>query len=351
MTSSTLDAVGHTSLRVARLPRWALFAVAGAAAGITAVLFAVTPMQGRADAGVVFLTLYVAGQSALSLTVEGRRRALDRLMYALVIAAFVAALLPLVSVLGFTIAHGAKRFDVTFFTHSMRNVSEDQAGGGAYHAIIGTLEQVGLAAAIAVPFGILVAIYLTEYARGRLGRLVSFIVDVMTGVPSIVAGLFMLAFWIQALHQGYSGFAGSLALVVLMLPTVVRSAEEILKLVPAPLREAGYALGISKATVTLRIVLPTAVPGIVTGIMLAIARVTGETAPLLLTIFGTASIHNNPFNGFQSALPLFVFNEAGQPNQTALDRAWTGALTLILIVLVLNLVARILVRVANRHRA
>lgn len=352
MSAATLDqALAGGALTTRRLSRWHLLAVAAAVLLVTWALFALTPLQGRADYGVVAVAGYLAAQSAVSLRVEGRRRAMDRFVAALAIAAFLVALAPLLSVLVFTSVHGAKRFDVTFFYHSMRNVAESDPGGGAYHAIIGTIEQVGLATAIAVPFGILVGIYLTEYARGRFGRVVSFFTDVMTGVPSIVAGLFILAFWIQALGMGYSGFAGSLALVVLMLPTVVRSAEEMFKLVPPSLREGGYALGMSKATVVLRIVLPTALPGLVTGVMLAIARVIGETAPLLLTIFGTASIHNNPFSGFQSALPLFVFNEAGQPNATALDRAWTGALTLIAIVIVLNLVARGLVRVANRHRS
>jgi phosphate transport system permease protein len=351
MSTLTFDAGLPAPLSSRRLPRWALPATAAGAVALTALLFTITPLQGRADFGVVAIAVYLAAQTAVSIRVEGRRRARDRFMLAAVLGCFLAAMLPLFSVLVFTIAHGMHRFDSTFFTHSMRNIAESDAGGGAYHAIVGTLEQVGLATAIAVPFGLLVAVYLTEYARGAFGRLISFFVDVMTGIPSIVAGLFILAFWIQALHEGYSGFAGALALVVLMLPTVVRSAEEMFKLVPPSLREAGYALGLSKATVTLRVVLPTALPGIVTGVMLAIARITGETAPLLLTIFGTASIHNNPFHGFQSALPLFVFQEAGQPNNTALDRAWAGALTLILIVVALNLAARILVRVASRSRA
>ena len=263
----------------------------------------------------------------------------------------VIALLPLVSVLTYTIAHGLHRFDSTFFTHSMDNISENEKGGGAYHAIIGTIEQLIIATVIAVPFGLLVAIYLTEYARGRFGRFVSFFVDVMTGIPSIVAGLFILALWIQTLKMGYSGFAGALALVVLMLPTVVRSSEEMLKLVPPSLREAGLALGMSRAKVIVRIVLPTALPGIVTGVMLAMSRIAGESAPLLLTLFGTARIVTDPFHGAQNALPLFVFNEIQNPYPAAIDRAWTAALTLIIIVMALNLIARIFVRVAGRNRA
>jgi phosphate transport system permease protein len=226
----------------------------------------------------------------------------------------------------------------------MRGVAEQDANGGIYQAIIGTLEQVGLATLMAVPFGLLVAIYLVEYSSGRLGRFVSFFVDVMTGLPSIVAGLFIFALWILVLGQSFSGFAGSMALTVLMLPTVVRSAEEMLKIVPDGLREGSYALGIQKWVTVVRIVLPSALAGIVTGVMLAIARVTGETAPLLVTVFGNPALNFNPFSGAQASLPLFVFSEAGLPNETAINRAWAAALVLILIVLVLNIVAQVLAR-------
>jgi phosphate transport system permease protein len=254
-------------------------------------------------------------------------------------------------VLGFTIARGAARFDWTFFSTSMSGVAESDSNGGAYHAIIGTLEQIGIATVIAVPLGLLVSIYLTEYSTGRFGKAVSFFVDVMTGIPSIVAGLFILAAWVLAFGFGYSGFAGALALTVLMLPTVIRSSEEMFKLVPPSLREGGLALGLTRTRVVLRIVLPAALPGIVTGIMLAIARIAGESAPLLLTVFGNVALNSDPFNGAQSALPLFVFNEAGNNNQTAIDRAWTGALTLILLVMLLNLLARLGVYILSRKRA
>jgi phosphate transport system permease protein len=334
-----------------RLSRRLLTCIPVGAALISLLVFWLTPFQGRADFLVFFLVAYLALQTLVSGFVEGRRRAVDRFMTALVIGAFLVALAPLLSVLGFTIARGAKRFDLTFFTSSMSGVDEADAGGGAYHAIIGTLEQIGIATVLAVPFGLLVAIYLTEYARGRFGRLVSFFVDVMTGVPSIVAGLFILAAWVLALGFGYSGLAGALALTVLMLPTVVRSAEEMLKLVPPSLREGGLALGLTRTRVVLRIVLPAALPGIVTGIMLAVARIAGETAPLLLTVFGNVTTNSDPFSGAQSALPLFVFNEAGNNNQTAVDRAWTGALTLIILVMLFNLVARLGVHFLSRKRA
>jgi phosphate transport system permease protein len=329
--------------RSRRLPAWAPWAILAGVAVASLGLFAVTPMQGRADYVVFVVVAYAVVITAVSAAVEGRRRAKDRLATTLVSVALLLALAPLAAVLSYTVAHGLKRFDTTFFTHSMRNISAKDAGGGAYHAIIGTVEQVGIATLISVPFGLLVSIYLVEYARGRFGRAVSTMVDVMTGLPSIVAGLFILALWVLVLGQGYSGFAGSLALTVLMVPVVIRSTEEILRLVPNALREASYALGVPRWRTIVRIVLPSALAGITTGVMLAIARVTGETAPLLLTVFGNDSIHNDPFSGPQEGLPLFVFSQAGLPNETAVDRAWAGALTLILIVVLLNVAARFLV--------
>ncbi|MEV1249853.1 phosphate ABC transporter permease PstA [Nonomuraea sp. NPDC049750] len=273
------------------------------------------------------------------------RRIKDRVVQGLVYLAFALAVVPLVSVLWLVIKNGLGRFDLDFLTHSMRNIGARDAGGGAYHAIIGTLEQVLLASLISVPIGLLTAIYLVEYGNGgRLSRYISFFVDVMTGVPSVVAGLFILAFWVLFLGQPFSGFAGALALSILMMPTVVRSAEEMLRLVPNDLREASYALGVAKWRTIMKVVLPTALTGIITGVMLAVARVAGETAPLLLTVFFTDSINNDPFSGPQMGLPLFVFDQAGRPNDTAVDRAWTGALTLILIVMLLNLVARLIAR-------
>jgi phosphate transport system permease protein len=174
--------------------------------------------------------------------------------------------------------------------------------------------------------------------------LVRTVIDVMVGIPSIVAGLFIYAFWVLGLGQGFSGLAAALALSILMLPIVVRSAEEMIKLVPAALREASYALGIPRWRTILRVVLPTASAGITTGVMLAVARVTGETAPLLLTAFGFDSIKNDPFSGPQSSLPLFVFSQASSAFTTAVDRAWAGALTLIAVVLFLTVAARLVTR-------
>ncbi|MFB4301364.1 phosphate ABC transporter permease PstA [Actinomadura sp. NTSP31] len=275
-------------------------------------------------------------------SVSAGRKAKDRAAKVFVYAAFALAVIPLVSVLWTVVSNGAKRFDGVFLTHSMNGLASKDAGGGAYHAIIGTLEQVGLTALISVPLGVLTAIYLVEYARnGRLGRTISFFVDVMTGIPSIVSGLFVLAFWLLALGMDFSGFAGALSLTILMLPTVVRATEEMLKLVPGDLKEAAYALGVPRWRTIMFVVLPTALPGIVSGVMLAVARVMGETAPLLLTIFITKAINTDPFSGAQGSLPTFIWDQSTDPNANAVDRAWAGALVLIVLIMLLNLAARL----------
>lgn len=271
-----------------------------------------------------------------------RRRIVNVVACSLLGATVLVALVPLVAVLGYTISRGTEALSSGFITHSMRGVGPLDPGGGVYHAILGTLQQVLIAAVLAVPLGLAVAVYIVEYGRGRLALLVRFFVDVMTGIPSIVAGLFVFAFWVLALGQGFSGFAAGLALAVLMLPVVVRSAEEMLRLVPDELREAGYALGVPKWRTIISVVLPSASAGITTGVMLAVARVTGETAPLLLTAFGFDAIRTSPFEGPQSALPLFVFTQAGSAFDVAVRRAWAGALTLIVIVLLLTIAARVL---------
>jgi len=283
------------------------------------------------------------GLSPLARTPAGRR-AKDLTFKLLCWAAFLIALVPLVSVVWLVVSKGAKRFGGDFLTHSMNGVGPRDATGGAYHAILGTLEQVGIASLIAIPIGLLAAIYVVEHGRGPLVPAIRFVTDVMTGVPSIVAGLFVFAFWVLALHQGFSGFAAGVALAILMLPTVVRTTEVVLGLVPDTLREASLALGVPRWKTVMRVVLPTAISGITTGIVLAISRVTGETAPLLLTALNFDSINANPFKGQQAGLPSFVFAQAAQPNPTAVDRAWAGALTLLLLVLFLNVIARLIAR-------
>jgi phosphate transport system permease protein len=270
------------------------------------------------------------------------RKAKNSVAYVVMGLAFLIAVIPLVSILWTVIVKGAKDFDANFLTHSMRNVAEQQSNGGAYHAILGTLEQVGMAAVIAVPLALLVSIYLVEYSRGRLARAVTFFVDVMMGLPSIVAGLFVLSFWILGLGFKVSGFAASLALMILMLPIAIRSSEEMLKLVSPALREASYALGVPKWRTITKVVLPTALPGIVTGMMLGVARIIGETAPVLLLVGVSESINPNPFSEPQGSLPLFIFSESQNSLQTAVNRGWAAALTLIILVMLLNLIARLI---------
>lgn len=290
--------------------------------------------------------LFILVLSSISFALEGRRKASDRLATTLVSSAFILALIPLVSLLWTTVSSGAARFDPMFFSYSMRNVVGE--GGGAVHAIWGTLLITGAATVISVPIGLLTAIYLVEYGRGHLARAITFFVDVMTGIPSIVAGLFAYALFVLIFGPGVRmGIGGAVALSVLMIPVVVRSSEEMLKLVPNELREASYALGVPKWLTILKIVLPTSLAGIVTGVMLSIARVIGETAPLLIIAGYTQSLNTNLFAERMMTLPVFVYNQyqlQGTDAQAYVDRAWAGALTLILIVMLLNLLARLIAK-------
>ena len=273
-----------------------------------------------------------------------RRRQKDKVATVLVCASFALAMVPLLSLMITVISRGINRFDVTFFTNSMRNVVGE--GGGALHALVGTLEITGLAAVISVPIGLMTAIYLVEYGRGRLAKAVTFFVDVMTGIPSIVAGLFAYSLFLLVFGPGsQNGVAGAVALSVLMIPVVVRSCEEMLRLVPNELREASLALGVPRWRTITKVVLPTSIAGITTGVMLAIARVIGETAPLLVTVGLTQSMNYSLTDGPMMTLPVFVYNSymsQGVDAAAYVDRAWTGALTLILIVMALNLVARLI---------
>jgi phosphate transport system permease protein len=324
-----------------RLSRTGVTGCVAAAVAVMAGIFAVTPWQGVVDYIVAASVVVVV---TASWVLEGRRRAVDRLATSLVSLSLVLMFLPVVFVIGYTIERGLKRFGASFLTHSMAGIGPLDAGGGVSHAIVGTLEQVGLATAITLPLGLLVAIYVTEYGRGPLAFGVRFMIDVMTGIPSIVAGLFILAAWVIALHQSFSGFAGALALAIVELPIIVRSAEEMILLVPRTLREASYALGVTRWRTILRIVLPTAATGIVTGTMLAIARVTGETAPILLVVGNNDFMNSNPFQGQQASLPTYIFHGAGSAEQFNVDRAWAASLTLIALVVIMYAGARLLTR-------
>jgi phosphate transport system permease protein len=304
-----------------------------------------TGLAGWFGTTIVAALIFMAVQSIWSFAVEGRRHAVDRLATTAVYSTFVIAVVPLISVLFTVLVKGLKVMSWAFLTTSMRNVSPRSPGGGAGHAIVGTLEQVALAAMFAVPVGILAAIFLVEYGRGRLARAISFFVDVMTGIPSIVSGLFIFTAFVLGLGLERSGFAAALALAILMLPVIIRTSEEMLRIVPNDLREASFALGVPKWRTILKVVLPTSLAGIVTGAMLAVARVAGETAPLLLTTFLTQSYNNNPFAGPQAALPTFIWDQITSGTQASVDRAWAGALVLIALIMIFYIVAKLL---ANR---
>ena len=276
--------------------------------------------------------------------VEGSRKATDRLVTLLVYSAFGLALIPLASIVWTVVSKGAPVLSSEFLTYSMRNVVGE--GGGIYHAIVGTLLITGAATLISVPIGLFTAIYLVEYGEGkRMARYIRFLVDVMTGIPSIVAGLFAYALFVLFFGEGVRmGIGGSVALSVLMIPVVVRSCEEMLKLVPNELREASFALGVPKWRTISKVVVPTSLAGIVTGITLAIARVIGETAPLLIVAGYTDSVNFNLFDGRMATLPVFAYSSIrnpGVPAEFSLDRAWGAALVLLLIVMLLNLIARL----------
>ncbi len=350
MTTIDVAAQLGPGLKTRRLPGWAPAAIA-AGAVLLGILIVKVLGGGPVLMGIAAVILFLVGLGVVSTVVEGGRSARNRIATTLVYSAFMLALAPLLSVTWTLLDKGTERLNAYFLQHSMRNVTAFDDAGGAYHAIIGTLEQAGIATLITVPLGVLGAIYIVEYGRGTLATLIRFFVDVMTGIPSIVAGLFILAFWVlivSPLYNGgrpeYSGFAAALALTVLMLPTVVRSTEEMLRLVPAALREGAYALGIAKWRTILRIVLPTALPGIVTGVMLSVARACGETAPVLLVALGNDAINLNPFNGGQASLSLYIYQQAGTASKYAPGRAWAGALTLVALVLALTIAAKLLAR-------
>ena len=331
--------------RVRQLPSWAPW---GVLVAVAVVVGGGTLLLGRGIGLAVTLTavVYAAAVYLASRVVEGPRKATDRLATILVTTAFLLAMAPLVSVVATVLVNGIARFDAQFFTYSMRGVVGE--GGGAYHAIVGTLLITAIAAIMSIPVGLLTAVYLVEYGRGKLARAITFFVDVMTGIPSIVAGLFAFALFALFFGPGVRmGFMGSVALSVLMIPVVVRSTEEMLKIVPNELREAAYALGVPKWRTILKVVIPTSIAGIASGITLAIARVVGETAPLLIAVGITTGVNLNPFDSRMATLPVFSYYSyvaPGVPREPFLDRAWTAALVLIILVMALNLLARLVAR-------
>ena len=281
---------------------------------------------------------------------SGPRAVKNVLAAVYVTTATVLAIVPLVWVLWSVISKGFRLLlTSSWWLQSQRGITPRREGGGAYHAIVGTVEMALICALIAVPLGVLGAIFLIEYARGtKAARVVSFTVDILSGIPSIVAALFIYALFITILGFGRSAVAVSLALVLLMLPVVLRSTEEMLKLVPDSLREASYALGVSKWKTIIQIVIPTAFRGISTGIVLGLARVMGETAPLLILVSYAVGINFSPAADTMGALPTMINAGRDQaPRLPGYERVWAAACTLILLVMMLNLIARALARASR----
>ncbi|MGV8857862.1 phosphate ABC transporter permease PstA [Rhodoglobus sp.] len=353
MTTTTPARPIENAYSAGQLPRWApIVMLISSLATFVIIFMFVQAGQPASEFNIVGallfgVLLYAIVLTTVSRLVEGHRRATDRLVTTLVTLAFVIALLPLISLIFTVVVNGSARFDIDFFTLSLRNVVGE--GGGALHAIIGTLQMTLAATIISVPIGLMASIYLVEYGRGRLAQAITFFVDVMTGIPSIVAGLFAYSLIVLFFGPGVRvGIAGAVALSVLMIPVVVRSSEEMLRLVPNELREAAFALGVPKWLTVMKVVLPTSIAGITTGVMLSIARVIGETAPLLIAAGFTNNFNYSLFSDRMQSLPVFVYSSyisQGTDAQAYIDRAWAGALTLILIVMALNLLARIIAKI------
>jgi phosphate transport system permease protein len=301
----------------------------------------ISPVQSGAEFCIIWYLLFLATYWFVVHELEGPVMAGDRAMGVVVASAALAMIVPLGLILLYVLRKGLQGLTLHFFTRTQEFTGplSSATSGGAAHAIVGTVEQVALAVLLSVPLGIMCAIFLNEIG-GPLQRPVRVFVDAMSGVPTIVAGIFVYSVWV--FEFGFSGFAAALAISVSMLPIVTRTSEEVLRLVPEGLREASLALGTSEWRTVWGVVLPTARSGLVTAVILAVARAIGETAPLIATAFGASVMNANPFQGPQAALPLFIFKqltESAQPNVQV--RAWTGCLVLMLLVLVLFTIARI----------
>jgi len=336
---------GGVKLAGGILPKWAPYGVYGGSFVLVGAVLAAAGSFTVALTLALSVLVACAGIYAWSRAVEGPRRAVDRTMTMLIVAAFALAMIPLASLIFEVVKRGVPGLSWEFFTEDSRGKI---GGGGAAHAIVGTLVITGVAVVISVPIGLMAAIYMNEYGTGKLRRALTFFVDVMTGIPSIVAGLFAFALFELFFGPGIRlGVMGSVALTVLMIPIVIRSAEEVLKIVPNHLREAAYALGTPKWKTITKVVLPTAFAGLVTGVMIATARIIGETAPLLVTTGVVDSMNADPFNGRMQNLAVYAYNEYRSPGvmkQASYDRAWAAALVLIAIVMILNVAARLVYR-------
>jgi phosphate transport system permease protein len=332
-------------IRLRRFDRSDAGALAAAAVGAFCLDWLVyerlTPLSGGLGFWVCWYLAFLAMYGFVMREQRGALRAKDRVASVVMASAGLGVVVALSFVLGYVVFRGYHALRTQFFTETQQFVgplSKPTEGGGA-HAIVGTIEQVGLAMLICVPLGIMSAVFLNEVG-GRMARPLRTLVDAMSAVPSILTGLFIYVALILGLGLHFSGFMASLALSILMLPTITRAAEVVLRLVPGGLREGALALGGTEWRVSRLVVLPTARIGLVTAVILGVARVVGETAPLLFTAFGSPTHNWNPFSGTQQALPLMIWGLYRQPQPAQIQRAWTAAFVLIIIVLALFIVAR-----------
>ena len=336
--------VPSQSRKIKQSPREALgrpLAIVAGAGVFMALLFAVTPLSGTVGWALCTYVAFVAVDYFDNYRTHGVVAAKDRVATVLIATAGLCTIVPLILIVIYVVSQGLGGITKAFFTETLESVgpADPATVGGAKHAIIGIFQQVGLAALLATPLGLLTAIHLTE-SRGRLARVTRVLVDAMSGIPSIVAGLFIFTMFVLKFDQGFSGLAAAMALSVLMLPTVARTAEEVIKLVPDGLRESSLALGAPQWKTVVKIVLPAARSGLVTATVLGVSRIAGETAPLLMTAFGSDSVNTNPLQGPQSSLPLFAFQRVRAALPTQIARGWAGALVLIVLVIALFTLAR-----------
>jgi phosphate transport system permease protein len=314
-----------------------------AAALVSYLLVAVTPMKGKLAYFVIFFFASLLIDFVLSYLQRGIASAKDAVARGFVSVGMTLAVLPIFSILFEVIKRGYKGLSFGLFTHdmSLTSVNDPLGNGGLIHAITGTIIMVVMALIVAMPIGILTAVYLTEI-RGKFSAPIKFLVQAMSGVPSIVAGLFILSAYVYPITGSLSGFAGSLALMILMIPTIARTSEEVLLLIPNDLREAGVALGGTQWRTVALVVVPAAKSGLVTALILGIARVAGETAPLVLLTGGGEKVNPNPFSGPMGSLPMYIWKCFGQGTEQSIARAWSGILVLLVIVLALFTMARFL---------
>lgn len=358
--TNTMMTRRKSNLTKGQLPGYAAWVVLAAAVILAAAIMTLFGFNAFGW-GILAAALFTIGLTGMSAAVEGGRKAKDKLATCLVVGSFLVALLPLISVIWTVLVNGIPGLTFDFLFYSMNGVTgnyDDAAAagnapvvGGAYHAIVGTVLITLWATLISVPIGLLAAVYLVEYSEGgRLSKAITFFVDVMTGIPSIVAGLFAVAFFAVLFGPGTkTGIVAAVALSVLMIPVVVRSTEEMLRIVPNELREASFALGVRKWRTITKVVIPTAISGIASGVTLAIARVVGETAPILVTAGFATSINFNVFAGWMASLPTFIYTQIITPTSPSnpdpsAQRAWAAALLLIIFVMILNLAARLIAR-------